>query len=65
MSVVGLTLANGEPVYVNPNRVNRLSKAPFLASDAFTEISFGHGDTIVVKGDMDYIAFQLYPDKVR
>ncbi len=65
MSVVGLTLASGEPVYVNPDRVNRLSKAAFLASDSFTEVSFGHGDTVVVKGDMDYIAFQLFPDRVR
>jgi hypothetical protein len=65
MSVVGLTLASGEPVYVNPDRVNRLNKAAFLASDSFTEVSFGHGDTVVVKGDMDYIAFQLFPDRVR
>ena len=65
MGVVGLTLANGDPVYVNPSLVTRLLHPKGAEQDALTEIIFGGDDKVVVKGDMDYVAFQLFPDHVR
>jgi hypothetical protein len=65
MSVVGLTLVNDEAVYINPDRVNCLLKGEGPDGDTRTEVVFGPADKIVVKGDIDYIAFQLFPNGVR
>ena len=64
MNVVGLTLLNGDSIYINPNYVCRLQKSSEGHGDTATEIIFGGADTVVVKGDIDYIAFQLFPTGV-
>jgi hypothetical protein len=65
MSVVGLTLLNNDSIYVNPDQVRRLQKSGEGDGDTATEIVFGLTDKVVVKGDIDYIAFQLFPNTVR
>ena len=65
MSVVGLTLLNNDSIYVNPDQVSRLQKSSEGDGDTATEIVFGTADKVVVKGDIDYIAFQLFPNGVR
>jgi len=64
MSMVGLTLLSEGSVYVNPAQVTRL-QASEGQGDKATEIVFAAQDKIVVKGDIDYIAFQLFPTGVR
>lgn len=64
MSVVGLTLLNDESVYVNPDQVSRLQGSEGQGDKA-TEIVFTSTDKVVVKGDIDTIAFQLFPTGVR
>ncbi len=64
MSVVGLTLLNDDSIYVNPDQVS-LQKSSEGHGDNATEIVFGAADKVVVKGDIDYIAFQLFPTGVR
>jgi hypothetical protein len=61
MSVVGLTLLNDDAIYVNPLQVSRLQQG----SEETTEIVFSTADKVVVKGDIDSIAFQLFPTGVR
>jgi len=61
MTVVELVLANGEEVYVNPSLVTRLEKAPGPDSATHTNVWFAGQDKVMVKGDIDYIAFQLFP----
>jgi hypothetical protein len=65
MSVVGLTLLNDDSIYVNPHQVSRLQKSSEGYGDKATEIVFGAADKVVVKGDIDYIAFQLFPTGAR
>jgi hypothetical protein len=65
MSVVGLTLLNNDSVYVNPDQVCRLQKSAEGDGDSATEIVFAVADKVTVKGDIDYIAFQLFPNGVR
>ena len=65
MSVVGLTLLNDDSIYVNPAQVCRLQKSGEGDGDTATEIVFGGTDKVTVKGDIDNIAFQLFPNGVR
>jgi hypothetical protein len=65
MSIVELMLLNEDAVYVNPRRVRRLQKSGDGLGDQATEIVFGPDDRIVVKGDLDTIAFQLFPAGIR
>jgi hypothetical protein len=65
MSVVGLTLLNDDAIYVNPHQVTRLQKSSDGHGDKATEIVFGTADKVVVKGDIDTIAFQLFPTGAR
>ncbi|HWK48187.1 MAG TPA: hypothetical protein VNT30_25920 [Stellaceae bacterium] len=65
MTVVELVLKDNEAVYVNPLQVTRLMKAAAPDSATYTEIFFAGSDKIVVKGDIDYIAFQLFPTGAR
>jgi hypothetical protein len=64
MSVVGLTLLNDDDIYINPHQVCRLQKSAEGNGDTATEIVFA-ADKVTVKGDIDYIAFQLFPNGVR
>ena len=65
MSIVELMLLNDDAVYVNPLLVSRLQKISDGQDDKATEIVFGSSDKIVVKGDLDTIAFQLFPTGIR
>jgi len=65
MSVVGLTLLNDDAIYVNPLQVSRLQQSSEGLGDKTTEIIFSTADKVVVKGDIDSIAFQLFPTGVR
>jgi Fe-S cluster assembly ATPase SufC len=65
MSLVGLTLMNDEDVYINPAQVNCLKKPEGAGHETTTEIVFGPSDQVIVKGDIDSIAFQLFPNGVR
>jgi hypothetical protein len=65
MSLVGLTLMNDDSVYINPSQVNCLHKGEGPDGDSKTEIVFGPADRVTVKGDIDSIAFQLFPNGVR
>jgi hypothetical protein len=65
MSLVGLTLINDDSVYINPAQVNCLKKGEGPAGDSMTDIVFGRADQVTVKGDIDSIAFQLFPNGVR
>jgi hypothetical protein len=65
MSVVGLTMMSGDPVYVNPEKVTKLHRGDGDAAEQVTAIHFGQDDRVVVKGDIDHIAFQLFPTGVR
>ena len=65
MSIVELMLLNDDAVYVNPLLVRRLQKSSEEPADKATEIVFGPADKIVVKGDLDTIAFQLFPTGIR
>ena len=65
MSVVGLTLLNDDAIYVNPHQVTRLQKSSEGHGDRATEIVFTDSQKVVVKGDIDNIAFQLFPNGVR
>lgn len=64
MSVVGLTLLNDDSIYVNPAQVARLQGSEDHGEKA-TEIVFSDTDKVTVKGDIDTIAFQLFPTGVR
>ncbi|MEI9982261.1 MAG: hypothetical protein WDN69_03010 [Aliidongia sp.] len=55
---------NDDSIYVNPDQVS-LQKSSEGHGDNATEIVFGAADKVVVKGDIDYIAFQLFPTGVR
>jgi hypothetical protein len=65
MSIVELMLLNDDAVYVNPLLVCRLQKSSDGLGDKATEIVFGQADKVVVKGDLDTIAFQLFPTGIR
>ncbi len=65
MSLVGLTMLNDNSIYINPAQVNCLKKGDGPDGDAMTAICFGPADQVVVKGDIDSIAFQLFPNGVR
>jgi len=65
MSVVGLTMMSGDPVYVNPDKVTKLHRGDGEDADQHTAIHFSQDDRVVVKGDIDHIAFQLFPNGVR
>jgi hypothetical protein len=65
MSVVGLTLLNDDAIYVNPLQVTRLQMSSEGPGGEATEIVFAAADKVVVKGDIDSIAFQLFPTGVR
>ena len=65
MSVVGLTLVNEGSIYVNPTKVTLLAQGPDASAQSTTVIAFGKDDTVTVKGNIDQIAFQLFPDGVR
>jgi len=65
MSVVGLTLLNDDSIYINPDQVCRLQKCSEGNGDNATEIVFAAADKVTVKGDLDTIAFQLFPTGVR
>jgi hypothetical protein len=65
MSVVGLSLLNDDSVYINPHQVCRLQQSSEGHGDQATEIVFHGNDKVLVKGDIDYIAFQLFPNGVR
>lgn len=64
MSVVGLSLLNDDSIYINPNQVCRLQLSEGHG-DQVTEVVFPGDDKVLVKGDIDYIAFQLFPNGVR
>ncbi|HVJ54961.1 MAG TPA: hypothetical protein VM689_21050 [Aliidongia sp.] len=65
MSVVGLTLVNDDSVYINPSQVTCLKKGEGPDGDSITQILLGASERLVVKGDIDNIAFQLFPNGVR
>ncbi len=64
MSVVGLTMTNDESVYINPTKVTSLTQGP-AAGESTTIITFAKDDQVIVKGNIDQVAFQLFPDGVR
>jgi hypothetical protein len=66
MSLVGLTLMNDDSIYINPSQVDCLVKGDGPDNNPTTEIVFGPADhRVSVKGDIDSIAFQLFPNGVR
>jgi hypothetical protein len=61
---VGLTLPNDETIYVNPARVTYLVSDSGARSKQ-TSICFDRENRITVKGDVDTIAFMLFPAGAR
>lgn len=62
MSVVELALADGQGiVYVSPGHVRRLE----IASTDVTMVVFDKDDCVLVKGEIDQVAFTLFPDCIR
>lgn len=65
MEVVELTLESGVSVYVNPSRVATLVASTPDASGEITRIVFAADHVVLVRGDIDSIAFRLFPSGIR
>lgn len=65
MEVVEMTLVSGVSVYVNPGRVATLEAAQPDDSGETTAIAFAPDHVVRVRGDIDSIAFRLFPSGIR
>ncbi len=65
MEVVELSLVSGLSVYVNPSRVATLEASTPDASGETTRIVFAADHVVLVRGDIDSVAFRLFPSGIR
>lgn len=65
MELVELTSTGGVSVYVNPGRVATLEASASDSSGEVTKIVFAPEHLLLVRGDIDSIAFKLFPSGIR
>lgn len=65
MEVVELLLVTDRSVFVNTAKVVTLEDASTPETGEATLITFEHSHTITVRGDIDTVAFKLFPSGIR
>jgi len=65
MEIVELLLTNDRSVFVNSSKVVTLEDASSPENGEATKITFEYAHAIIVRGDIDTVAFKLFPSSIR